>query len=89
MNLELLRIWETRRKTVIMVTHNIQEAILLSDRVLIMTARPGRITADIPISLPRPRSQSLVYDPAFLDLARRIRGEIRESPPPSPHVPGS
>ena len=48
-----------------MVTHSIQEAILLSDRVLIMTARPGRVTADIPISLPRPRSQSLVYDPAF------------------------
>jgi NitT/TauT family transport system ATP-binding protein len=78
MNLELLRIWEARRKTVIMVTHSIQEAILLSDRVLIMTARPGRITAEVPISLPRPRSQSLVYDPAFLDLARRIREAIQE-----------
>jgi NitT/TauT family transport system ATP-binding protein len=78
MNIELLRIWQVRRKTVIMVTHNIQEAILLADRVLVMTNRPGRITADIPISLPRPRSQMLVYDPAFLDLARRIRQEIRE-----------
>ena len=78
MNMELLRIWEARRKTVIMVTHNIQEAILLADRVMIMTARPGRITADVPISLPRPRSQSLMYDPAFLDLGRRIRSEIRE-----------
>jgi NitT/TauT family transport system ATP-binding protein len=78
MNLELLRIWEARRKTVIMVTHNIQEAILLADRVLVMTSRPGRITATIPISLPRPRSQSLVYDPATLELARRIREAIRE-----------
>ena len=78
MNLELLRIWEARRKTVIMVTHSIQEAILLSDRVLVMTARPGRVTADIPISLPRPRSQLLVYEPAFLDLARHIRSEIRD-----------
>jgi NitT/TauT family transport system ATP-binding protein len=78
MNLELLRIWEARRKTVIMVTHNIQEAILLADRVLVMTSRPGRITANIAISLPRPRSQSLVYDPATLELARRIREAIRE-----------
>jgi NitT/TauT family transport system ATP-binding protein len=78
MNLELLRIWEARRKTVIMVTHNIQEAILLADRVLVMTSRPGQITAHIPVSLPRPRSQSLVYDPATLELARRIREAIRE-----------
>jgi NitT/TauT family transport system ATP-binding protein len=78
MNLELLRIWEARRKTVIMVTHNIQEAILLSDRVLVLTSRPGQVTAEIPIALPRPRSQSLVYDPAFLDLARHIREAICE-----------
>jgi NitT/TauT family transport system ATP-binding protein len=77
MNIELLRIWEARRKTVIMVTHNIQEAILLADRVLVMTSRPGQVTADIPISLPRPRSQALVYDVAFVDLARRIREAIQ------------
>jgi len=62
MNLELLRIWEARRKTVLMVTHNIQEAILLSDRVMVMTERPGRIILDLPVTLPRPRSQELVYD---------------------------
>jgi NitT/TauT family transport system ATP-binding protein len=78
MNLELLRIWETQHKTVIMVTHNIQEAILLADRVLVMSPRPGRIVDDIPISLPRPRSQDQLYERAFLDMARRIRGEIRE-----------
>jgi NitT/TauT family transport system ATP-binding protein len=78
MNLELLHIWETRDKTVIMVTHNIQEAILLADRVLVLSPRPGRIVADIPITLPRPRAQTQVYDPAFLDLSRRIHAEIRD-----------
>ena len=78
MNIELLRIWEARRKTVIMVTHNIQEAILLADRVMVMTSRPGRITVDMPIDLPRPRSQELMYDVAFIDLARCIRAAIRD-----------
>jgi len=78
MNLELLRIWESRHKTVIIVTHNIQEAILLADRVLVLSPRPGQITADIPITLPRPRTQDQVYEPAFLDLARRIRAAIRD-----------
>jgi NitT/TauT family transport system ATP-binding protein len=77
MNLELLRIWEARQKTVIMVTHNIQEAILLSDRVLVMTARPGRIVLDLHVTLPRPRSQDLVYDDEFTRLARRVRQAIR------------
>jgi len=78
MNLELLRIWESRHKTVIMVTHNIQEAILLADRVLVLSPRPGQITAEFPITLPRPRSQDQVYEPAFLDLARKIRAAIRD-----------
>jgi NitT/TauT family transport system ATP-binding protein len=78
MNLELLRIWEARRKTVLMVTHNIQEAILLSDRVMVMTERPGRIVLDLPVQLPRPRSQELVYDGTFIDLSRCIRDSIRE-----------
>ena len=78
MNLELLRIWEARHKTVIMVTHNIQEAILLADRVLVLSPRPGQITADIPITLPRPRTQDQVYEAAFLDLARQIRAAIRD-----------
>jgi NitT/TauT family transport system ATP-binding protein len=76
MNLELLRIWEARHKTVIMVTHNIQEAILLADRVLVMSVRPGQIVDDIPITLPRPRSQDQLYEAAFLDLARRIRAAL-------------
>jgi len=76
MNLELLRIWQTRRKTVVMVTHNIQEAILLADRVLVMTARPGQITANVPVTLPRPRSQDAIYGHTFIKLARYVRGAI-------------
>ncbi len=78
MNLELLRIWEARRKTVLMVTHSIQEAILLSDRVVVMTERPGQIITDLDVSLPHPRSQELVYDEAFIALSRCIRDSIRE-----------
>jgi NitT/TauT family transport system ATP-binding protein len=80
MALELLRIWQARRKTVFMVTHNIQEAILLSDRVVVMTERPGRIIRDLPVTLPRPRSQELVYDEAFIALSRYLHNAIREQP---------
>jgi NitT/TauT family transport system ATP-binding protein len=76
MNMELLRIWHARRKTVVMVTHSIQEAILLSDRVLVMSARPGQITARTAITLPRPRAQELVYSEAFASYARSIREKI-------------
>jgi NitT/TauT family transport system ATP-binding protein len=78
MNLELLRIWEARHKTVILVTHNIQEAILLADRVLVLSPRPGQITAEFSITLPRPRAQEQVYEAAFLELAREIRAAIRD-----------
>jgi NitT/TauT family transport system ATP-binding protein len=63
-----------------MVTHNIQEAILLSDRVVVMTERPGRIIRDLPVTLPRPRSQELVYDEAFIALSRYLHNAIREQP---------
>lgn len=76
MNAELLRIWNLRRPTVIMVTHSISEAVFLSDRVLVMTPRPGRIRATFSIPLSRPRSQELVLDPAFLQLTRQVRAEI-------------
>jgi NitT/TauT family transport system ATP-binding protein len=77
MSWELLRIWRLRRKTVIMVTHNIQEAIFLSDRVLTMGPRPGRIEHEFAIDLPRPRSPDDLYDPRFLKLARTLRDSLR------------
>lgn len=65
LNLELLKIWQERKKTVIFVTHNIPEAILLGDRVVVISERPGTIKADIPIDLPRPRGIEAKTDQRF------------------------
>jgi NitT/TauT family transport system ATP-binding protein len=75
---ELLRIHETSGRTTLFVTHDIREAILLSDRVAVMSARPGTIKAIVDIDLPRPRWQNLgEQDPKFLELERRL-GELLE-----------
>ena len=77
LNLELLQLWQSSRKTVVMVTHNIQEAVFLADRVLVLSQRPGRVTADIAITLPRPRELSLLYDKRFSALAYQVRQAIQ------------
>lgn len=77
MSEELLRIWAWHRKTVLMVTHSIPEAVLLADRVLVMSPRPGRIIADVDIPLPRPRSLDLLHRPDFVALTERLRHSIR------------
>ncbi len=74
---ELLRIWARHRKTVLMVTHSIPEAVLLSDRVLVMSSRPGQLVDDVPIPLPRPRSLELLHEPAFVNLTEHLRHCIR------------
>jgi NitT/TauT family transport system ATP-binding protein len=73
MNLELQRIWMTRRKTVLFITHSISEAVFLADRVLVMTARPGRIMDTLTIDLPRPRTLDVINSPQFGVYARRVR----------------
>jgi NitT/TauT family transport system ATP-binding protein len=76
MGSELLRIWQARRKTVVMVTHSISEALLLADRVLVLTQRPGRLRLDLAVSLPRPRGEETRYLPEFSRLERQLRQSI-------------
>jgi len=74
MGYELLRIWQGSGKTVVFVTHGISEAVFLSDRVIAMSARPGRVIDDRRIELPRPRTPTSQEDPRFLEAARILRG---------------
>jgi NitT/TauT family transport system ATP-binding protein len=76
MNLELLRIWRAQKVTAVMVTHDLQEAIFVADRVLVMSSRPGRISAEVMIDLPRPRTLDVVYTEFFGALSRRVREAI-------------
>ena len=73
LNLELLRIWSDHRKTVLFVTHSISEAIFLSDRVVALTPRPGRLADVVEVDLPRPRRLDVIQTEAFGMLAKRIR----------------
>jgi NitT/TauT family transport system ATP-binding protein len=74
----LLQVWEHSHKTVAFVTHDIDEAILLGDRVIVMTARPGKLKADITIDIPRPRSPEIALEPEFIAMKRRILAELRD-----------
>lgn len=76
MGAELLRIWQARRKTVVMVTHSISEALLLADRVLVLSKLPAEIILDLPVSLPRPRGEETRYSPQFQKLAKELRGAL-------------
>jgi NitT/TauT family transport system ATP-binding protein len=78
MGLELLRIWQARRKTVLMVTHSVSEAIFLADRVLALSPRPGTVTATVAVNLPRPRELALLETERFGALAAEVRAAIRQ-----------
>ncbi len=76
---DLMKMWSERQQTVVMVTHNIDEAILMSDRVIVFSPRPGRIVADLPILLPRPRHIEDSYRADFGQLATQIRAAIQHT----------
>jgi NitT/TauT family transport system ATP-binding protein len=78
MQRELLKIWAQRRKTVLFITHQIDEAVYLADRVLVFSARPGRLKADIPITFDRPRDLSLKRTPEFVSYTDQIWTLIEE-----------
>jgi NitT/TauT family transport system ATP-binding protein len=77
MNIELLKIWTKTHTTVIFITHSIQEAVYLSSRVVVMSARPGRIVKDIPIPLAQPREPELRDTEAFFQLVSEVRAGLR------------
>jgi len=76
MGFELQKIWWASRNTVLFVTHSISEAVLLSDSVVVMTPRPGRIHEVVEVDLPRPRDASVLTQPRFVELCARVRGGI-------------
>ncbi len=78
MQTELLRIWERTKKTVLFVTHSIEEAAYLSDRVIVMTARPGRTKAVLTVDLPRPRDYEMRLTPEFNEIKSRIWDTLKE-----------
>jgi NitT/TauT family transport system ATP-binding protein len=73
----LLEIWQRQRKTVLFVTHDIEESIFLASRAVVMSARPGRIKAEVTVNLPYPRHYTLKTSPAFSELKARLTEEIR------------
>jgi NitT/TauT family transport system ATP-binding protein len=78
LNLELLRIWEQSGSTVIFVTHSISEAVFLSTRVVVMSARPGRIVGIVDVDLPQPRTSETREEPRFAELIREVRRLLRK-----------
>jgi NitT/TauT family transport system ATP-binding protein len=74
---EFVQIWESERPTVVLITHDLSEAIALSDRVVLMSHRPGRIVADMTIDLPRPRDEEVLRDRAFLEYHQELSGLLR------------
>ena len=78
MQLELVRLWESDRRTVVFITHSIDEAILLGDRILVMTARPGQICSDLPVPFPRPRGFATRSTPEFGALEQQIWNLLRQ-----------
>jgi len=73
----LLGLWESWQKTVVLVTHDVEEAVLLSDRVYVLTARPGKVKAVLPVDLPRPRRYEMTTTRAFVEVKTQVMAEVR------------
>jgi NitT/TauT family transport system ATP-binding protein len=80
---ELLTIWERTRQTIVYVTHNIAEAVYMADRVIVLSRRPGRVIANIAVELKRPRVESMMGEPVFVQTVERIwsliKGQAQEA----------
>jgi NitT/TauT family transport system ATP-binding protein len=76
MNFQLLDLWQRMKKTIVFVTHSISEAILLSDRILLIKERPGSIRLEVPVDIPRPRTKASIQSPQFARLLARIHREL-------------
>ena len=74
----LLKVWEKHRTTVVFITHDVEEAIFLSDRVIVMSARPGRLKSEVAVPIGRPRSYEVMTEAAFIDIKRQVIEAIRE-----------
>ena len=76
LNDDLLRLWETRRPTVLFVTHSVFESVYLSTRIAVLTRRPGRIAADLPVDLPQPRNRGLRMSPRYAEFCAAVSGQL-------------
>jgi NitT/TauT family transport system ATP-binding protein len=75
---DLIRLWEETRKTVLLVTHSIEEALLLGDRVVVMSSRPARVTLDLPVDFARPRTRATTTEDAFVEFTAKIWAVLRD-----------
>ena len=78
LNMELMQIWHEKRQTIIFITHNIQEALLMSSRIYVMGTNPGRLIRTVDVDLPRPRSLDMIVEPDFIEYEREIMNLIGE-----------
>jgi NitT/TauT family transport system ATP-binding protein len=76
LNDDLLRLWESRRATVVFVTHSVFESVYLSTRIVVMTSRPGRISADLPVELPQPRERTLRTSPGYAAICGTVSNAL-------------